>query len=268
MNYYPFHLGDYASHTGHLDPMEDLAYRRLLDAYYLRESQLPTDVSEIARLIRLRDYVATVRDVLNEFFEQTSKGWKHIRCDEEILKMQDKQAKARVSAQASVSARRAKAQPTPNERSTDAQQTLDERLTDVELPTPTPIPIPDKEYICPPDGELADKKFPSCQHDAVIALYHKHLATLRRVEVWNDVRKGYLRQRWREVAEELSKDKEIEVADVLTWFADFFEHIASSKFLTGKTSGKDGRPFTADLEWILKPSNFAKIVEGKYHGSN
>jgi hypothetical protein len=31
-------------------------------------------------------------------------------------------------------------------------------------------------------------------------------------------------------------------------------------------NSKDGRAFTADLEWILKPSNFAKIVEGKYHG--
>ena len=94
MNYYPFHLGDYASHTGHLDPMEDLAYRRMLDAYYLREGQLPTDVTEIARLVRLRDHAATIRDVLNEFFEQTPEGWRHVRCDEEILKMQDKQAKA------------------------------------------------------------------------------------------------------------------------------------------------------------------------------
>jgi hypothetical protein len=23
----------------------------------------------------------------------------------------------------------------------------------------------------------------------------------------------------------------------------------------------------ADLEWIIKPSNFAKIIEGKYHGT-
>jgi hypothetical protein len=122
--------------------------------------------------------------------------------------------------------------------------------------------------ICPPDGEPADKKFPACQHEAVSELYHKHLPTLRRVEVWNDARKGYLRQRWREVAEELSKNKEIVAADILGWFADFFQHIASSKFLTGRVNSKDGRSFLADLEWILKPSNFAKIVEGKYHGSN
>jgi hypothetical protein len=119
------------------------------------------------------------------------------------------------------------------------------------------------ECISPPVGEL-----PSCNHQEVINLYHKHLPTLRRVEVWNDARKGYLRQRWREVADELSKTKEIGAPDILGWFAEFFDHIGTSRFLTGKVNSKDGRAFVADLEWILKPSNFAKIVEGKYHGTN
>jgi hypothetical protein len=123
--------------------------------------------------------------------------------------------------------------------------------------------------ICPPSGEPDEKAgLPKCEHQAIVDLYHKHLPTLRRVEVWNDTRKGYLRQRWREVAEELTKDNKTEGADVLTWFAEFFDHIGESKFLTGRVNSKDGRPFLADLEWILKPSNFAKIVEGKYHGAN
>jgi len=117
--------------------------------------------------------------------------------------------------------------------------------------------------ICPPSGGL-----PNCDHEKVIALYHQHLPTLRRVEVWNETRKGYLRQRWREVADELSKTKTVEASDILGWFAEFFDHIGTSKFLMGKVNSKDGRSFYADLEWILKPSNFAKIVEGKYHGSN
>ena len=123
------------------------------------------------------------------------------------------------------------------------------------------------DYICPPIGEL-DNKIPDCNHQEVIELYHKHLPTLRRVEVWNETRKGYLRQRWREVADELMKTKAIDASDVLGWFTEFFEHISSSKFLTGRVNDKGGRAFVADLEWILKPSNFAKIVEGKYHGAN
>ncbi len=92
MNYYPFHLGDYAAHTGHLEPMEDLAYRRMIDAYYLRECPLPSDVSEVARLIRMRANVDEVGTVLAEFFVLDEEGWRHFRCDEEIERMQDKQA--------------------------------------------------------------------------------------------------------------------------------------------------------------------------------
>ncbi len=122
--------------------------------------------------------------------------------------------------------------------------------------------------MCPPDGEPeVGNGLPKVCHQEVIDLYHKHLPTLRRVEVWNDTRKAYLRQRWREVAQELSAGKQIGSEAVLVWFGDFFEHIGKSKFLTGRVSDKSGRAFTADLEWILKASNFAKIVEGKYHGA-
>lgn len=130
MNYYPFHLGDYAAHTAHLEPMEDLAYRRMLDLYYLREEALPQEPAEVARLIRMRSNVAEVEAVLREFFTNNDgDGWIHLRCEAEISKMQDKQAKARASAQASV-----------NARSANAQRTLNERSAKVELPTPTPTP--------------------------------------------------------------------------------------------------------------------------------
>jgi len=134
--------------------------------------------------------------------------------------------------------------------------------------TQNPIPITQvNTNICPPDGELVDK-LPACQHQEVIDLYHKQLPTLRRVEVWNAGRQGYLRQRWREVALELGKQQPTTASAVLDWFNDFFGHINKSKFLTGKVNSNDRRAFAADLEWILKPSNFAKIVEGKYHGTN
>ena len=43
MNYYAFHIGDYASATRHLSWIEDAAYRRLIDCYYVREVPFPTD---------------------------------------------------------------------------------------------------------------------------------------------------------------------------------------------------------------------------------
>jgi uncharacterized protein YdaU (DUF1376 family) len=151
MNYYPFNVGDYAAHTAHLEPMEDLAYRRLLDAYYLREGPLPADIQTTAKLVRMRSMMADVGSVLREFFTLTEAGWRHKRCDEEVARMQDKQAKARASAHVSVSVRRAKAQQAPEanaERTLEhepanAERTLPKAGTDVELPTPTPTPTPE-----------------------------------------------------------------------------------------------------------------------------
>jgi uncharacterized protein YdaU (DUF1376 family) len=146
VNYYPFNVGDYAAHTAHLEPMEDLAYRRLLDQYYLREGPLPADIQATAKLVRMRSMAADVESVLREFFTLTEAGWTHKRCDLEIERMQDKQAKARASAQASVSVRQAKQQAAV-ERSlasaqADVERTLPVSSTDVELPTPTPTPTP------------------------------------------------------------------------------------------------------------------------------
>ena len=141
MNYFPFHVGDYAVHTRHLTLMEDLAYRRLLDLYYTREAALSGDVAQVARLVGMREYVADVESVLTEFFALGDEGWRHERCDAEIARMRDKQSKAQASAQASVNARKAKSENKSSASSADVERTLNGRSATVELPTPTPTPV-------------------------------------------------------------------------------------------------------------------------------
>lgn len=82
MIWYKFHIGDYISHTMHLDDAEDLAYRRLLDWYYMSEKPIPLDVALVARRIRLDEDV--VEPVLAEFFERTEQGYIQARADKEI----------------------------------------------------------------------------------------------------------------------------------------------------------------------------------------
>jgi uncharacterized protein YdaU (DUF1376 family) len=89
MHYYQFNIGDYASHTRHLTNLEDLAYRRLLDAYYLQERPLNAGVTAVARQINMRDHEAEVKAVLEEFFELTEDGWANRRADQEIAKYQE-----------------------------------------------------------------------------------------------------------------------------------------------------------------------------------
>jgi len=84
MHFYQFHIGDYKSHTHHLSTLEDLAYRRLLDHYYLHEA--PIRQRDIARQSGLREYEQEVLTVLDEFFVSTEKGFINPRADEEIAK--------------------------------------------------------------------------------------------------------------------------------------------------------------------------------------
>lgn len=93
MNYYPFHPGDYLRDTAHLEPMEDLAYRRLLDLYYLSESPIPLETQQVSRRLRLGS--ESVIAVLNEFFICTPNGYIHKRCDAEIADYRHRQDKSR-----------------------------------------------------------------------------------------------------------------------------------------------------------------------------
>lgn len=100
MHYYQFNIGDYQSHTAHLTDIEDLAYRRLLDWYYLHECPIPDDIQEISRQIRMRSHSESIASVLSEFFELTKKGWLSKRVEFEISKVGEKSAKASASAKA------------------------------------------------------------------------------------------------------------------------------------------------------------------------
>ena len=88
MNYYQFHIGDYAAHTRNLSLIEDLAYRRLLDAYYLSEQPFNGSHTDVAREIGMRDQINEVEYVLTRFFERDGDVWRNKRADAEIANYQ------------------------------------------------------------------------------------------------------------------------------------------------------------------------------------
>ena len=86
MNFYSFHIGDYARDTKHLSWDEDMAYRRMMDAYYAHEVPLPLDRKQVYRLISAKStrQQAAVNVILSEFFVETSQGFTNSRCEEEL----------------------------------------------------------------------------------------------------------------------------------------------------------------------------------------
>ena len=122
MNYFSFHIGDYAAHTSRLSLMEDLAYRRMLDAYYLAERPFNGSSADVAREIGMMEHIQAVEYVLNKFFTRTETGYMNARCEQEIAKFHDKKTKASNAGKASVERRLGK-------KSTDVEKVL----TDVQL---------------------------------------------------------------------------------------------------------------------------------------
>lgn len=102
MNYYEHHIGDYAEATAHLSFVEDAAYSRLIRKYYASENPLPAELKAVQRLVgaRTKEEKEAVETILDEFFFLDSDGWHNTRCDEEIARFKDKQAKAKRSAEA------------------------------------------------------------------------------------------------------------------------------------------------------------------------
>ena len=121
-----------------------------------------------------------------------------------------------------------------------------------------------------PQSESADSPKPQknqlpCPQQKLIELYHQQLPTLPMVRSWSSpTRVTTMRTRWREVCKDKGFTTE---AEGLSWFEQFFAFCSQSAFLRGEgtPNRETGRPFVPDLEWLLKPNNFAKIIDRRYH---
>jgi len=92
---------------------------------------------------------------------------------------------------------------------------------------------------------------PLCPQQEIIKIYHRVLPELPRVKQWPDGLQAILRTRW----------KENPVRQTLEWWESYFMYIHNSDFLMGRTK----EAFIADLEWVIRPKNFTKIANGRYH---
>lgn len=124
MIWYKFHLGDYITHTTHLSDAEDLAYRRLLDLYYMSEKEIPLDTESVSRKIRLD--LDITESVLGEFFEKTEKGYFHNRCDAEIARYNKQCENNRSLGKRGGRPKKTESEPKPNRK-----LTLTETETDI-----------------------------------------------------------------------------------------------------------------------------------------
>jgi len=89
--WYAFYPKDYEQKTAHLTIMQDGAYRRLLDRYYMSGQPLPANAGLLHRVCRAFDAEerAAIDFVLGEFFTLTEHGYVQDRVEEELRKAED-----------------------------------------------------------------------------------------------------------------------------------------------------------------------------------
>lgn len=96
----------------------------------------------------------------------------------------------------------------------------------------------------PNEDETRQKK--RTKKDEIISLYNSICESLPKAKYESKTRNALIEARWKEHPD-------------MGFFKEFFEKVKSSDFLMGKAAS-----FRADLEWLMRPSNFVKVAEGKY----
>jgi hypothetical protein len=112
------------------------------------------------------------------------------------------------------------------------------------------------------NGDDPPAKKDYCPHKDILEIYHRALPELPSVKIWDETRQSHLRARWNQKYQTPGG----KVSNTVDFWESFFKYVRESDFLMGQTKSRNGnKPFRAALPWMVQKSNFANIVEGKYH---
>jgi hypothetical protein len=189
------------------------------------------------------------RDLLDEHLQVTA--WP---------KRQPKREREDDSSTARVQAfRERQRQETPRNATERAETPRGEESREEEIPRePTAL-------VASADAERAARGYtvPPCPTQDIVNAYAEVLPMLPQVAVLNDSRRRAIAARWREVT---GTDR-MNVEQGREWFRWFFDRVRGSPFLTGNGApDRNGRVWRADLDWLMAPTHFARVIEGRYHG--
>lgn len=253
MNFYKHHLGDYAIATAHLTWDEDMAYSRLIRMYYLHERPIPADVAQACRLVRATTPAQrkAVETVLLEFFTLREDGWHQSRCDKEIA---DANQKAERNREVGKMGGRPKVggyeyKPTNNP---DGFQNE---------PNNNPSQTPDTRLQTPDNLNPLVSRADAVPVEQVVMAYNETLGdVLAKAQSLTDARRKHIRARWKEMLGTTDATGRVRFSDAdsgVDWFRRFFRKVTTNSHWLGNND----RGWRANLDWIMTPSNFTKILE-------
>lgn len=284
--WFPLYVGEFVVGTRHLPAAAVGCYINIICHYWVYGAP-PDDEVELARIAGA-DSLEQWRAValkLRPLFSVKGGRWKHKRIAIELENAQKRYAKAAKNgslgglkkarnikdlARVTSFSLGSKSKGLPSTNNNNNKETLT-ACESLESGPSAPLPtLLSAGRSSPPRGADAQlipeiPKHVLCPHAEILALWAEVLPELPRHDPhqWHETRRAHLQARWRETAV-LKGWKS--PGEGLAYLRALFAFIGTSKFLTGKVPARgDAVPFMAELEWVAKRANWAKIVEGKYH---
>lgn len=159
----------------------------------------------------------------------------------------------------------------PNGKDESAQST---NKTDINTDTSLSSDKSDDD-VCEPESKTkaadqatkpaSKQSLPSCPHLELLDIFAEQLPELPqpKPELWDGARAKALAARWKWclTAKKRSGERYATTkAEALAWFGKFFRYIRRCPHLMGENQ----RGWTADLAWLCKAENFAKVQQGNY----
>lgn len=257
--YMQLYVADYLADTPHLTTEEHGAYLLLLFSYW--QTGKPLRVDRLAHTARLsNERWTSVQRSLTEFFKEVDGVWIHLRVEKDLEKVAAKSGKNSEAGKASAAARALAKQQLERLASegnsanvgTSVERPLNERSTIEDTDTDTDTDKEQNQKLMSSAEPSDPAKVERIPYKEILDLYHEHLKALPRVRLFDEARKKAIKSRW--MVDERFQN--------LEFWKKFFAHIDKSDFLMGRTRDPwNGCCF----DWILKPANFKKIVEGNYN---
>lgn len=108
--------------------------------------------------------------------------------------------------------------------------------------------------------------FPPCPYARIVELYHEKLPSLPQVVKITPSRRSAIGARWRDICEDIRSDgDEVTEAKALENFGMFFDRVAHSDYLMGRTPRSSGHQnWRCNLDFLMRQQPFFKVIEGGY----
>lgn len=243
MHYYKFNIKDWTRDTAHLSVEEEGVYRRLLDHYYESEMPIPEETQPVIRRLRLAGHEKTVELILSEFFVLESGSYRQDRCDKEISKYHNKATANRENGGKGGRPNK------PKENPVGFEEEPTDNLNHKPLTTNQ-----EPEEIKSTCDQQAESR-PRIPYDEIFKSFAEELPSLPQLRIIDQARRDAIKSRW-------NADARFQTAE---FWRKYFRHVGESKFLMGEVDDEKGQWNGCCFDWLLKPANFKKVIEGNYH---